>query len=108
MSLQAISEGYKDEGPVAAWSGVLALSLTAFALISSEFMPISLLTSIAAELQISEGQAGQAISISGAFAVLTSLFISSATRALDRKVLLLVLTGLMIVSGTVLRRTSWF
>ncbi|PKA43622.1 hypothetical protein N2599_28240 (plasmid) [Rhizobium sullae] len=40
MSLQAISEEYKDEGRVAAWSGVLALSLTAFALISSEFMTL--------------------------------------------------------------------
>lgn len=83
------------------WSGVLAMSLGAFALIASEFMPVSLLTPIAADLQISEGQAGQAISVSGAFAVLTSLFISSLTRGLDRKRLLLGLIGVMIVSGSV-------
>lgn len=37
----------------------------------------------------------------GAFAVLASLFLSAAVGRLDRKVLLLALTGLMIVSGTV-------
>lgn len=86
---------------IASWGGVYALSLGAFALIASEFMPVSLLTPIANELHISKGQAGQAISVSGAFAVLTSLFISALAGRLDRKVLLLLLTSLMIVSGTV-------
>ena len=84
-----------------AWGAVLALSLAAFALVASEFMPVSLLTPIAADLHISEGQAGQAISISGAFALLTSLFISSLAGSMDRKKLLLSLAMLMIVSGTV-------
>jgi predicted MFS family arabinose efflux permease len=85
----------------AARSAVLAMSLGAFALVASEFMPVSLLTPIATDLHISEGQVGQAISISGAFAVLTSLFISTLARRLDRKVLLLSLTLLTILSGTV-------
>ncbi|MEM5318304.1 MFS transporter [Paraburkholderia sp. JHI869] len=84
-----------------AWGAVLAMSLAAFALVASEFMPVSLLTPIAADLRISEGRAGQAIAISGAFALLTSLSISSLAGQLDRKVLLLTLTLLMIVSGTV-------
>ncbi|MFP3644034.1 MFS transporter [Paraburkholderia sp. SIMBA_054] len=84
-----------------AWGAVLAMSLGAFALVASEFMPVSLLTPIATDLHISEGQAGQAISVSGAFALFTSLFISSLAGRLDRKVLLLSLTLLMIVSGTV-------
>ena len=83
----------------AAWSGVFALALGAFALIASEFMPVSLLTPIAADLHVSEGEAGQAISISGVFAVLTSLSISTLAGRLDRKVLLLGLTLLMMVSG---------
>ncbi|WP_199897786.1 MFS transporter [Acetobacter papayae] len=77
------------------------MSLGAFALVASEFMPVSLLTPIAADLHISEGQAGQAISVSGAFAVLTSLFISSLAKGINRKTLLLSLIGMMIVSGTV-------
>ncbi|MFT9027132.1 MFS transporter [Acetobacter indonesiensis] len=77
------------------------MSLGAFALVASEFMPVSLLTPIAVNLHISEGQAGQAISVSGAFAVLTSLFISSLTKGINRKTLLLSLIGMMIISGTV-------
>ncbi|MCA7012453.1 MFS transporter [Dickeya dadantii] len=77
------------------------MSLSAFSLVSSEFMPVSLLTPIAADLHISEGRAGQAMSISGAFALLTSLFISSLAGKRDRKILLLIMTLLMVVSGTV-------
>ncbi|KIK90115.1 MFS transporter [Pseudomonas sp. W15Feb9B] len=83
------------------WSAVLAMSLAAFALVASEFMPVSLLTPIAAELQISEGQAGQGISVSGAFALVTSLVIAAVAARVERKKLLLGLTLLMIVSGTV-------
>lgn len=83
------------------WGAVFALSLAAFALVASEFMPVSLLTPIANNLHISEGQAGQAISISGGFALITCLLITSLMGRLNRKVLLLSLTLLMIVSGTV-------
>lgn len=95
------SGGNGDANSIASWGGVFALSLGAFALIASEFMPVSLLTPIATDLQITEGQAGQAISISGAFAVVTSLFIAAIARNLDRKALLLILIGMMIVSGTI-------
>jgi predicted MFS family arabinose efflux permease len=84
----------------AAWGAVCALSLGAFALIASEFMPVSLLTPIALELGISEGQAGQAIAISGAFALITSLLFPRLAGRIDRKRLLLGLTLLMIASGT--------
>ncbi|MGV8960807.1 MAG: MFS transporter [Stenotrophomonas sp.] len=83
------------------WGGVFAMTLCVFALIASEFMPVSLLTPIAADLRVSEGLAGYGIAISGAFAVLTSLSISVLAGGLNRKTLLLVLTGLMAVSGAV-------
>lgn len=84
-----------------AWGAVLAMSLAAFVLVASEFMPVSLLTPVAADLHVSEGQAGQGIAVSGAFALITSLFIASIAAQVDRKWLLLGLTLLMIVSGTV-------
>lgn len=64
-------------------------------------MPVSLLTPIASGLHLTEGQAGQAISVSGLFALVTSLFISAATAGCDRRSLLLWLTGLMLVSGVI-------
>jgi len=51
-------------------------------------------------LHITEGQAGQAIAISGAFALLASLFISTVVGRTDRKRLPLSMSLLMMVSGT--------
>lgn len=88
------------------WSGVFAMSLCVFALIASEFMPVSLLTPMAADLHVTEGMAGQGIAISGAFAVLTSLSISWLAGSMNRKTLLLALTALMAVSGAVVALAS--
>src|ERR687897_3665129 len=83
----------------AGWSAVFALTLCVATLIASEFMPVSLLTPIASDLGVTEGTAGQAIAVSGLFAVLTSLSISSVTRGIDRRTVLLGLTLAMILSG---------
>ncbi|QGF93021.1 MFS transporter [Pseudomonas sp. CFSAN084952] len=89
-----------NEAP-AHWSGVFAMTLCVFVLIASEFMPVSLLTPMAADFQVTEGMAGQGIAISGVFAVLTSLSISWIAGTLDRKTLLLALAGLMALSGAI-------
>jgi len=83
------------------WGAVFAMSLAAFVLVASEFMPVSLLTPIAADLHITEGQAGQGISVSGLFALFTSLLIPLVAARVDRRPLLLSLTLMMILSGTV-------
>ncbi|HEU0099778.1 MAG TPA: MFS transporter [Allosphingosinicella sp.] len=97
-----------NPGPAAAtparaggWAAVLALTLCVSTLIASEFVPVSLLSPIATDLGLTEGQAGQAISVSGLFAVLTSLFIAPASRRVDRRALLLWLTMAMIASGLI-------
>ena len=100
-SIAAFSTQRDTEAQPANWSGVFAMSLCVFALIASEFMPVSLLTPIAADLHVTEGMAGQGIAISGAFAVLTSLSISWLAGGMNRKTLLLALTALMAVSGAV-------
>ena len=82
-----------------AWGAVFVMSLCCAVLISSEFMPVSLLTPIALDLKMSEGQVGQAIAISGIFAVMSSLTISKITKQWDRRHVILGLTILMIISG---------
>jgi predicted MFS family arabinose efflux permease len=94
-SLTATAAGERP----AYWSGVFAMTLCVFALIASEFMPVSLLTPMAADLHVTEGMAGQGIAISGAFAVLTSLSISVLAGSMSRKTLLLGLTMLMAASS---------
>jgi predicted MFS family arabinose efflux permease len=86
---------------IPAWGAVLAMALCCMVLVASEFMPVSLLTPIASDLHMTKGQAGQAISISGVFAVLTSLFISGLTAGRNRRTVLLVLALSLIVSGSV-------
>jgi len=86
---------------VAHWGGVLAMSLCCFALIASEFMPVSLLTPVAADLGVSQGQAGQAIAISGIFAVLTSLFMFKLIGRMDRKIFLILMSVIMALSGII-------
>ena len=83
------------------WSGVFAMTLCVFALIASEFMPVSLLTPMADDLQVTQGMVGQGIAISGAFAVLSSLTISWMAGTLNRKILLMALAGLMAASGAI-------
>lgn len=92
----AISE---RAGTATPWLGVACLSLMTFVLIASEFMPVSLLTPIAAELGITEGQAGQAISVSGLFAVVTSLFGNALLSSWDRRAAVMLYTAVLIVSG---------
>ena len=82
------------------------MTLCVMVLIASEFMPVSLLTPIASDLGITEGQAGQAISISGVFAVVTSLLIAAASQRLDRRRLLLSLTGVTVLSGVLVARRA--
>jgi len=47
---------------LAHWGAVWSLFLTVVCLITSELLPISLLTPIAGGLRVSEGMAGQAVS----------------------------------------------
>lgn len=82
------------------------MTLCVFVLIASEFMPVSLLTPIARDLQVTEGLAGQGIAVSGALAVLTSLLIPYAAGNLNRKYLLLGLTALMGLSGLLIALAS--
>ncbi|MDW6002414.1 MFS transporter [Vibrio mangrovi] len=83
---------------VGVWSAVLSMSLCVAMLIASEFMPVSLLTPMAHGLSATEGQTGQAISVSGLFAVVASLAITTVAGRINRKVVLLAMTTFMLLS----------
>lgn len=82
-----------------AWSAVISMALLCFVLVSSEFMPVSLLTPIAKDLSVTEGQAGQAIAFSGLFAVITSLFGNTLLARFDRRTAVIFYTLVMVLSG---------
>jgi predicted MFS family arabinose efflux permease len=87
-----------EGSPAAAWGAVLSMALCVAMLIASEFMPVSLLTPMAEGLHATEGQTGQAISISGLFAVAASMAITTAAGTLNRKWVLVAMTALMLLS----------
>jgi predicted MFS family arabinose efflux permease len=78
------------------------MALCVALLIASEFMPVSLLTPIARDLHATTGMAGQAISISGLFAVVTSLLIATFAARFDRRDVLMGLTAVMLLSLVVI------
>lgn len=96
MAVAALSE--EEAKPAAAWGAVLSMALCVAMLIASEFMPVSLLTPMAEGLRATEGQTGQAISISGLFAVAASLLITTVAGKLNRKGVLVAMTGFMLAS----------
>ncbi len=96
MLAAAVSE--HKETPVAAWGAVLSMAFCVALLIASEFMPVSLLTPMAEGLGASIGQTGQAVSISGLFAIAASIAITTVAGRLNRKWVLVALTALMLIS----------
>ena len=87
------------ETSVAHWSAVFSLFAGVTSLIAAEFIPVSLLTPIASTLQISEGMAGQTVTAVGICSVISSLLLVPATKMFDRRMVLLALSLLLIVSN---------
>lgn len=83
----------------AKWMAVYAVSLGVAGLITSEFLPVSILTPIAQDMQVSEGAAGQSISVTALIALFSSLLIGILTRKIDRRWVLLSFSVLQIVSN---------
>ena len=76
-----------------------ALGLGVFGLITDEFLPASLLTPMAASLGVTEGVAGQTVTATALVALVTGLLITSATKSLDRRWVLMFFTLMQIVSS---------
>lgn len=85
--------------PAARWAGVATLSLGVFALVTAEFLPVSLLTPMASDLGVTDGAAGQAVTATALVAAVAAPVIPLATRRLDRKHVLLALTSLLLASN---------
>ena len=79
-----------------AWSGVAALSLSVFGLVTAEFLPPSVLTPLASDLGVSLGAAGQAVTATAVVGAFAALLVPIVTSRWDRR---LVLLGLLLLLG---------
>ncbi|MGI5287418.1 MFS transporter [Nonomuraea polychroma] len=83
----------------ARWLAVSSLAVGTFTLVTSEMLPVGLLTSIAADLGVSAGTAGLTMSAPGLVAAVTAPVLAVATRRLDRRTVLLGLMALLAVAN---------
>jgi predicted MFS family arabinose efflux permease len=93
---------YSDNPPHASirvWGAVTSIALGTFALVTSEFLPVGLLTKISSDLQVSEGAAGLMVTMPGVVAAFAAPLLTVATGRLDRKVVLCILTAVIVASN---------
>ena len=82
------------------WMAVMSLALGVFGLLTAEYLPASLLTPIADDLGVPEALVGQAVTVTAGAAILSGLLTASLTRRMDRRIVLLSFTVLMIASNS--------
>lgn len=104
-SLSATTLEFDDSAEEArdkpAWAAVTSLTFGVFGLVTAEFLPASLLTPMAADVGVSVGAAGQAVTATAVVGAVAGLAAAIVTRGIDRRVVIWSLTGLLIVSSVI-------
>jgi predicted MFS family arabinose efflux permease len=85
---------------------VFSLAMGVFGLLTAEYLPASLLTPMATELGVSEALAGQAVTVTAVAALFSGLLLPGLTRGIDRRVVLLGFSVLMIASNLLVAFSS--
>ena len=80
------------------WSAVFAVAFCVACLITVEFLPVSLLTPMAEDLGISEGVAGQSVTVTAFVAMFSSLFVTQIIGSLDRRYVVILFSILLTLS----------
>jgi len=83
----------------AAWLAVASLAVSTFASVTTEFLPVGLLTNIAAGLGVSEGTAGLMVTMPAVMAAIMGPLLIVLSGRLDRRTVVLVLSALLVVSN---------
>lgn len=81
------------------WLSVTAVSLATFSVVTTEMLPVGLLTPIADTLDISSGTAGLMISLPALLAALFAPLVVMAAGDIDRRRILCGLLGLLIIAN---------
>ncbi|MFJ9680082.1 MFS transporter [Streptomyces sp. NPDC101194] len=82
-----------------AWSGVVALALGTFTVVTSEMLPVGLLTPMGDSLDVSEGVAGLTLTITGLVAAVSSPLLIPVAGRFDRRVALCALVIVLAIGN---------
>jgi predicted MFS family arabinose efflux permease len=88
MPAAAITPATIDRSPLVSWLAVVAVTFGIFTIVTTEIMPIGLLTSIGASFDISDGAAGLMMTMPGFLAAVAAPTVTVMTGRLDRRVML--------------------
>lgn len=83
------------------WGAVCAVALGIFCLITSELLPVGLLTPVGADLGVSDGTAGLMVTVPGLVAGFCAPLVTVGAGRLDRRWVLVGLIALMAVANIV-------
>ncbi|CAM5639613.1 MULTISPECIES: MFS transporter [Streptomyces] len=74
--------------PVSGWLAVVAVMLGIFSIVTTEILPIGLLTKVGASFTISDGMAGLMMTMPGFLAAIAAPVVTVATARIDRRLML--------------------
>jgi predicted MFS family arabinose efflux permease len=96
-----VTQDQRTHSAARGWSGVAAITASLFVFLTTELMPVGLLTPLSASLEISVGAAGLMVTLYGISAGLGVPFIVAWTRHVNRRALLSVLLAVLAVGNLV-------
>lgn len=88
-----------ENAPTYSWLGVLTIALGALSLVVTEFLPVGLLPGISSDLGIAEGTAGLIVSVTAILGFIAAPITAVAIGKMDRKLVLLGFTALLVISS---------
>lgn len=88
----------RPRSPLIGWLAITSLMLGIFAIVTSEILPIGLLTAIGTDFGISDGTTGLTMSLPGIVAAVAAPAVTLTTARLDRRVMLCVLMAVLAVA----------
>jgi predicted MFS family arabinose efflux permease len=91
----------QQESTLKPWLGVAAITASLFVFLTTELMPVGLLTPISSSLDISVGSAGLMVTLYGISAGLGVPFIVAWTRRVNRRVLLSSLLAILVLGNLI-------
>jgi predicted MFS family arabinose efflux permease len=90
---------YNPEPTEARWAAVGSMALGVFGLVTAEFLPASLLTAMASDLRVTDGAAGQAVTVTALVAAVAAPSLPLLTRRIDRRLVMIAFTLLLVLSN---------
>lgn len=94
--------------PFRSWMAVLSLTLATFIVVTTEMLPVGLLTPISEQFSVSVGLSGLLMALPAIVAALSSPFIILFAKQIDRKTLLIFGGSLLMVCNFLAAATPYF